>query len=305
MTGHLTQAPVAGPQRALLSASLRLLTPFWRSRSSLRAWLLVVAIGGGIYFAARLAYWSSATSGRMTNAVVAKDIGTLVPILRIYFIIMVIIALIGLVQNYFQRWIEIDWRRHLVGQLLAGWLRHDNFYRLERDRLIGNSDQRIADDSYLFIHHSIELVMAGVAVPTMISVYATLLWTLGGPVDLSPVGLAVTLQGGLFWLTALALCLVVAFMLIIGYPLISLNVERQRREADFRFTLANLRINAEQIALYGGAPSERERLERGFGGVVSNWYRVMLATIGVVAVSTLYAHTNGAIGLVVGYGPYV
>jgi ABC-type uncharacterized transport system fused permease/ATPase subunit len=42
----------------------------------------------------------------------------------------------------------------------------------------------------------------------------------------------------------------------IGRPLVSLNVARQRFEADFRFSLVRFRENAESVALYGGEPVE-------------------------------------------------
>jgi putative ATP-binding cassette transporter len=42
----------------------------------------------------------------------------------------------------------------------------------------------------------------------------------------------------------------------INRPLVPLNVDRQRFEADFRFSLVRFRENAESVALYGGEPVE-------------------------------------------------
>ena len=47
---------------------------------------------------------------------------------------------------------------------------------------------------------------------------------------------------------------------LIGRPLIALNFQQQRYEADFRFNLVRVRENSEQIALLDGEPAERDRL---------------------------------------------
>ena len=47
---------------------------------------------------------------------------------------------------------------------------------------------------------------------------------------------------------------------LIGRPLIALNFQQQRYEADFRFNLVRVRENSEQIALLDGERAERDRL---------------------------------------------
>jgi putative ATP-binding cassette transporter len=61
----------------------------------------------------------------------------------------------------------------------------------------------------------------------------------------------------------------------IGRPLMPLNFERQRLEADFRFSLVRLRENAESIALYGGEPAERNLIEGRFRGIFDNFVEIM------------------------------
>lgn len=43
---------------------------------------------------------------------------------------------------------------------------------------------------------------------------------------------------------------------VIGKPLIGLDFNQQRFEADFRFSLVRLRENSEGVALYRGEPEE-------------------------------------------------
>ncbi len=46
---------------------------------------------------------------------------------------------------------------------------------------------------------------------------------------------------------------------LVGKPLIKLNFDQQRYEADFRFSLVRLRENAEEVTLLSGERAEKER----------------------------------------------
>jgi vitamin B12/bleomycin/antimicrobial peptide transport system ATP-binding/permease protein len=61
----------------------------------------------------------------------------------------------------------------------------------------------------------------------------------------------------------------------IGWPLIPLNFQQQRFEADFRFNLVRTRENSEQVAALHGEAAERERHIDRFSRVVANWIAIM------------------------------
>jgi putative ATP-binding cassette transporter len=65
---------------------------------------------------------------------------------------------------------------------------------------------------------------------------------------------------------------------LIGRPLIALNFNQQRYEADFRFNLVRVRENAEQIALLDGENAERGRLMDRFSAILTNWLAIMNRT---------------------------
>ncbi len=66
---------------------------------------------------------------------------------------------------------------------------------------------------------------------------------------------------------------------MIGKPLITLEFEQERREANFRFALARLREYSEQIALMRGEHSEQRHLSARFGDIVENFYRLVWARL--------------------------
>lgn len=59
--------------------------------------------------------------------------------------------------------------------------------------------------------------------------------------------------------------------IVIGRPLIGINFNQRRREADFRYALVGLRDNAEAIALYGGERREEANLLQRLYAVVENF----------------------------------
>src|SRR5262249_47967929 len=73
-----------------------------------------------------------------------------------------------------------------------------------------------------------------------------------------------------------------------GKPLINLNFEQQRFEANFRFNLVRVRENSEQIALLKGENAEQRHLLHRFGSVISNWYAIMSRTKRVTAFTASY-----------------
>jgi len=64
----------------------------------------------------------------------------------------------------------------------------------------------------------------------------------------------------------------------VGHPLVSINYQLQRVEADFRFGLIRLRENAEQIAFYDGMGTERANAGGRFGRIRENWWQLMRYT---------------------------
>lgn len=63
----------------------------------------------------------------------------------------------------------------------------------------------------------------------------------------------------------------------IGRPLIGLNFEQQRREADFRHHLIRVRESSEAIALDRGARTEEKQLDLRFGDVLTNTLQLLKA----------------------------
>ena len=107
---------------------------------------------------------------------------------------------------------------------------------------------------------------------TLIS-FVAILWGLSG--TLSIPGFSIRLPGYLVW-AALVYALAGTWLTDwIGRPLVRLNFDQQRYEADFRFNLVRFRENAEGVALYHGEADELRTFRERFASIVSNWWDIM------------------------------
>src|SRR5258708_39116712 len=88
-------------------------------------------------------------------------------------------------------------------------------------------------------------------------------------------GMFVPVPGYLVWAALIYAAMGTAFTHLIGWPLVQLNFNQQRYEADFRFNLVRVRVNSEQIALLAGETAETDRLLTRLGRAVANWHRIL------------------------------
>src|SRR5258705_6805465 len=75
----------------------------------------------------------------------------------------------------------------------------------------------------------------------------------------------------------------------IGRPLVRLNFDRQRYEADFRFSLVRFRENTEGVALYRGEPDEFRGFRALFEAVGGNWWGIMRRQKRVTSLTSGYS----------------
>jgi vitamin B12/bleomycin/antimicrobial peptide transport system ATP-binding/permease protein len=193
----------------------------------------------------------------------------------LYFcIIAAVFTLLAVYQIYLNFWLQIRWRRWLTQTYLRQWLNTANHYRMQ---LIGdvadNPDQRIAEDLQSFTQNTLSIGLGLLNSCVTLGSFVIILWRLSEDAPLELFGMSI--PGYLVW-TALIYAVIGTWLThLIGWPLIPLNFQQQRFEADFRYNLVRSRENAEQIASLRGEAAERERHLTRFGLVVTNWIAIM------------------------------
>jgi putative ATP-binding cassette transporter len=196
-------------------------------------------------------------------------------------------TIVQVYQLYLNQWLQIRWRRWMTKQYLLDWLGGATHYRMQlQGEVADNPDQRIADDIRLFIERTLTIGVGLLgAIVTLLS-FVVILWTLSNVAPLQLFG--TTIPGYLVWAALIYAVIGTVLTHWIGWPLVQLNFNQQRYEADFRFNLVRVRENSEQIALLAGESAESERLLTRFGNVVTNWHRIMLRQKRLTFFTTAY-----------------
>ena len=160
-----------------------------------------------------------------------------------------------------------------------------------------NPDQRIAEDIRLFIERTLTIGVGLLSAIVTLASFVVILWTLSAAAPLHLFGTAIAIPGYLVWAALIYAILGTAFTHLIGWPLVQLNFNQQRYEADFRFNLVRVRENSEQIALLAGETAESDRLLTRFGKVVANWHLIMSRQKRLTFFTTAYNRVRTRISL--------
>jgi vitamin B12/bleomycin/antimicrobial peptide transport system ATP-binding/permease protein len=254
-----------------------MISPYWSSedRWPARGLLLAVVLLtlAMVYLTVLLNQWNNAFYSALQDKNMPAFRGQL---FRVTYLITIFIFL-AVYQVYLNQMLEIRWRRWLTDRYLRAWLSNDAYYRMQLQASeTDNPDQRIAEDVHLLASHTLALFTGGLRAVVTLVTFVAILWGLSGSLSVTVGEVSIRLPGYMVWV-ALIYAIVGTWVTDwLGRPLVQLNFERQRYEADFRFSLVRFRENAEGVALYRGEADELRGFRERFEEVVSNWWRIML-----------------------------
>lgn len=213
--------------------------------------------------------------GQIIDALTARDATDFYSLVARLFTAAMIGAACFVIFTYLHKRLLMEARTALTHPWLGLWLDDEALYRIEREQQLDNPDQRIAEDLKLFLEKSIDLGVETYSAMLGIGAFSALLWQQGGSFDFTWGGREVSIPGYLFWAALLFAIVNTWITQWIARPLIGLNMNQQRVEADFRFGMIQVREHAEQVALYRGADVEYDRLTGRFEQVRQNWWRLI------------------------------
>jgi putative ATP-binding cassette transporter len=195
----------------------------------------------------------------------------------IFGAIAVASILAGVYSYYLRGILHIRWRRWLTTRFLRDWLSDQSYYRIQFDQTTtDNPDQRISEDLDRFATITLGLSLGILSAVVTLASFLSILWALSGSLKI-PLGGGASLEIPGYMVLAALIYAVAGTMLTrwIGRPLIQLNFDQQRYEADFRFSMVRLRENAENVAFYGGEARELDTFHTRFARVIANWWGII------------------------------
>jgi putative ATP-binding cassette transporter len=179
-------------------------------------------------------------------------------------------------QTFFTQMLEIRWRRWLTKHYLDAWLAKSTFYQMQ---VLGdgtdNPDQRISEDLASFTTQTLNIVIGLLSSVTTLVAFVFMLWGLSAMITIPWQGTLYTIPGYLVWAALIYAIIGTILTALIGRPLIKLNFNQERFQADFRFSMMRLRENSESVALYGGETEERHHFLQRFSNVYANYWRII------------------------------
>ncbi|MCZ4353991.1 ATP-binding cassette domain-containing protein [Roseovarius aestuarii] len=216
---------------------------------------------------------------RFYDALEQVDAAAAIRELWVFGGIVAMSAAIFLVSDYLRKRLLLRWRSRLTDKALDTWTDGHAYWLLRpglSPKSVDNPDQRVAQDCNrfveLFLHETLDVITRIVALFS----YIVILWNLSDFVLTLPVfGNDLAVPHYLVWLAFIYVAISSVFTHLMGRPLKSLVFRQEKREADFRYALIQLRDNAAEVAFSKGESAERRRLANRFDGIRQNWNRLI------------------------------
>jgi vitamin B12/bleomycin/antimicrobial peptide transport system ATP-binding/permease protein len=257
-----------------LATVWRIASPYFSSEDRWAGRILLAAVVAIELSIVGLTVLYNSWNNAFYNALQERNWNIFVYQLGYFCVIAAAFVALAVYQLYLNQWLQIRWRRWLTRVYLGDWLEHSVHYRMQlQGDAADNPDQRISEDIRSFIELTLTIGLQVLNSTVTLISFMVILWSLSQAAPLSLFG--VNIPGYLLWAAFVYAVFGTALTHLIGRPLVALNFQQQRYEADFRFNLVRVRENSEQIALLEGDEAERERLLMRFGNVVANWYALM------------------------------
>lgn len=139
------------------------------------------------------------------------------------------------------------WRQWLTPRLIglladdAGWRRHPE-PRVE----LGFAEYRIAEDARIATDAPIDFMVGLLASVLTAATFITVLWTVCGSLDLSPLGLETQIPGYLVIAVIIYSALTTAAMVLIGGRMASVIERKNEAESELKSAIARLRENLQR-----------------------------------------------------------
>ena len=267
----------------------RLGSPYFRSEDRWAGRLLLASVIGIELGLVAIDVLINQWNNRFYNALQERNWDSFVYELGYFCVLAAIFIALAVYQLYLNQWLQIRWRRYMTERYLQRWLDNANHYRMQ---LMGdaadNPDQRIAEDIQRFVDQTLTIGLGLLSSVVTLASFVVILWSLSEQAPMRLFGTDMVIPGYLVWAALIYAVAGTWLTHLIGRPLIRLNFDQQRYEADFRFNLVRVRENSEQIALLDGEPAEQGRLLQRFASVMTNWYAIMTRTKRLTAFTSGY-----------------
>ncbi|MBD1932038.1 MULTISPECIES: ABC transporter ATP-binding protein/permease [Cyanophyceae] len=177
--------------------------------------------------------------------------------------------------TYLRDRLSLQWRKWLTHRFVDSYFRDRSYYNLHISGTeIDNPDQRISEDVRSFTQESLTFLLRLVESVLSTIAFSSVLWGISKPLVL--------------FLVLYALIGTLVTTVVFGKPLVRLNFEQLKKEANLRFGLVRIRENAEAIAFYRGEEQESNQVKQRFFDVFENVKRLLVWELNLNVLTNAY-----------------
>lgn len=213
--------------------------------------------------------------GVLISSLSAQDESRFWQTVIVFIAVLVIYAPLLAGYTYLRDRLSLQWRKWLTHRFVDNYFHNRAYYNLhilETD--IDNPDQRIAEDVRSFTQESLTFLLVLVESVLSVIAFSSVLWGISRPL--------------VFFLVLYALIGTLVTTFVFGKPLVRLNFEQLKKEANLRFSLVRIRENAEAIAFYRGEEQESNQVKHRFLEVFDNVKRLLVWELNLNMVTNAY-----------------
>ncbi len=270
-----------------------LIRPYWTSEDRWVAAGLLASHLALVGFFISLAVWFNYWNNNFYTAIQDLNSSAFFYLLGTFSIAAFFSITAFMLKAYFLLKLEIRWRQWLTLHLVESWTHNRRYYALQlKGDGADNPDQRIADDISQFINSTLSLSIGFLQeIVTLIS-FLGILWSLSGVLHIPLGSFTLSIPGYMCWGAIIYAVAGTFFSTYLGRPLIRLDYEKERYEANFRYSLVRFRENVEGIALYQGEEKEREIFKTRFRHIVSNYNMIVKRMLKIYSWNSFYSQIN-------------
>lgn len=281
---------------------------FWRiiriyyvaPETRLRAWLYTIAVVGltllQILVQLRFNIWNR----DFFNALEARDRPEFYGQLWTLALLLLAAMLSAVAQLWAKQMLSLDWRRSLVHSLQSRWLKGGIHYQLNfMPDAADNPDQRISENTRWATAMAVDLLVGLLGSILTLATFLGVLWTLSGPLHVALGSSEFDIPGYMVWAALLYATIGSVLTLVLGGPLVDINIRRNQAEGDHRFALIRMRENSEGIALIRGEPDEDRGLRATFERVVGVMKELYGRERALMYLTSAYGMAAGVVPIIV------
>jgi putative ATP-binding cassette transporter len=278
----------------------RLTRVYWTSADARKGFgLLVLCVTGELSMVYGNVHLAVANS-HVFDAVQNKQWAEFLIAIRNFLAVALLVVFVSTYRIYVRNILQIRWRTHLTDHFLGEWMGphaylHQELHHNETD----NPDQRISEDIQSYVASALGLSLSLLtAVATLIS-FAGILWTLSGTWPLRFGTHELWIPGLMMWVAILYAIISMWLTHLVGRRLVSINFNRLRFEADFRYGLVRFRDHVEAVALARGEHVEHRGALGRFTNVINTWWLLITAQRNLTLLTSGIGQANGIVPLLV------